>query len=34
MASIGMHHHLDVDEQFRAPTRAVGEGSSGAGGPG
>jgi hypothetical protein len=26
MASIGRHHHLDVDEQFRAPTRAVYEG--------
>jgi hypothetical protein len=26
MASIGRHHHLDVDEQFRAPTRALYEG--------
>ena len=26
MASVGRHHHLDVDEQFRAPTRAVYEG--------
>jgi len=23
MASIGRHHHLNVDEQFRAPTRAL-----------
>jgi hypothetical protein len=26
MASIGRHHHLNVDEQFRAPTRALYEG--------
>ena len=26
MASIGRHHHLDVDEQFRAPTKALYEG--------
>lgn len=26
MASIGRHHHLDVDEQFRTPTRALYEG--------
>ena len=26
MANIGRHHHLDVDEQFRTPTRALYEG--------